>query len=356
MQRPGNERDVRLHAVTPYGRHGGSSRVRVHEWADRMPGAVQVHPYAGLNRAEPRTLLRHPVRVARAEASLRVLAASRPRRVALHREASPLSRGGLEAALVRSATFSVYDIDDALYADTGEGPFHRRLAPKSAKLATALRMVDRVVAGNDTLANWAADHHREVVVIPSCVDPAAYTPKTEFGLGARPRIGWIGSWSTEQYLHGIASALLVLHERLGARLVVLGSPSGRPGRLEPMVDRIPWSLSAQRDELARFDVGIMPLADTPYTRGKCGYKLLQYLAAGVPAVASPVGVNAQILARAGMPSASTPEEWLVVLTALLEGSAAERGALGARGRQVVSDHYSFSAWHDRWRSAMFLDQ
>jgi glycosyltransferase involved in cell wall biosynthesis len=293
--------------------------------------------------------------VLHAERSLRQVVSSRPLRVLVHREASPLSRGHLEAALVRSAALSVYDFDDALYSDIGGGPLYRRLAPKAQKVATVLKTVDRVVAGNDTLANWASDRHRDVVVIPSCVDPDAYRAKSDFTIGGGPRIGWIGSWSTEQHLQVISPALLALHDRLGARLVLVGSPAGRLVGLEHMIDRIPWSLSAQREELARFDVGIMPLADTPYTRGKSGYKLLQYLAAGVPAVASPVGVNADILARAGMPAATTDQEWHEALTALIDEPAEHREALGARGRQMVTDHYSFSAWHDRWRDAMFLD-
>src|SRR3954447_15236915 len=127
--------DPGLHAVTPYGPRGGSSRVRVHEWAGRVPDAIVVHPYAGLDGAGPGTLLRHSARVIGAEASLRRLAASRPRRLLLHREASPLSRGRLESALTRSAAVAVYDFDDALYSDAGDGPFYRRLAPKAAKVA-----------------------------------------------------------------------------------------------------------------------------------------------------------------------------------------------------------------------------
>ena len=349
------EIEVALHAVTPYGRGAGSSRVRVHEWLDRMPDPTVTHPYAGLSGAGPGTLLRHPVRVAAAERSLRALAAARPARLLLHREASPLSRGALELRLARSAGVAVYDFDDALYSDVGQGPRYRRLAPKGPKVEAALQSVDRVVAGNETLANWAADHHRDVVVIPSCVDPAAYETKQQFSVGATPRIGWIGSWSTEVHLSAIAPALLRLHSRLGARLVVVGAPVGRLGDLERMAERIPWSPAAQRRELARFDVGLMPLVDDVYARGKCGYKLLQYLAAAVPSVASPVGVNAQILQRAGLPAATTVEEWEDAVTHLLELPEADRARLGVRARAMVEDQYSFAAWHDRWRDAMFLD-
>jgi glycosyltransferase involved in cell wall biosynthesis len=327
----------------------------VHEWAGRVPDAVVVHPYAGLDGAGPGTLLRHSARVIGAEASLRRLAASRPRRLLLHREASPLSRGRLESALTRSAAVAVYDFDDALYSDTGDGPCYRRLAPKADKVAGVMRTVDRVVAGNDTLANWAADRHRDVVVVPSCVDQDAYRAKSDHSIGARPRIGWIGSWSTEQHLLAIAPALRTLGDRLGARLVVVGAPDGDLGVLQDMVERIPWSPAAQHEALATFDVGVMPLPDTPYTRGKCGYKLLQYLAAGVPAVGSPVGVNSEILARAGAPAPGTTDEWAETLTALIEAPPEHRAALGARGRQVVVDEYSYDAWHDRWRAAVFLD-
>jgi glycosyltransferase involved in cell wall biosynthesis len=222
-------------------------------------------------------------------------------------------------------------------------------------VAAVLRRVDRVVAGNVTLANWAADHHSDVVVIPSCVDPAAYDTKTDYTVRGSPRIGWIGSWSTERDLLAIAPVLRGLHERRGARLVLVGSPTGRLDGLEDMVERIPWSPTAQRTLLAGFDVGVMPLRDSPYARGKCGYKLLQYLAAGVPSVASPVGVNTEILHRAGMPAPVDGDEWTDALTAVLDAPVAQRAALGARGRQAVTDHYSFSAWRDRWRAAVFLD-
>jgi glycosyltransferase involved in cell wall biosynthesis len=246
----------------------------------------------------------------------------------------------------------VYDFDDALYADTGSGPLYRRLAPKAAKAEGVLQVVDRVVAGNDTLAEWASARHRDVVVIPSCVDPSAYRVKTDFAVAARPRLGWVGSWSTEPHLRRIAAPLLHLHERLGARLVLIGPRTGDLGELEAMVDRVPWSPAAQHEGVARFDVGLMPLPDDPYSRGKCGYKLLQYLAAGVPAVASPVGVNRQVLQRAGLPGATTDAEWLEAVTQLLEMAEADRRVLGERGRRVVQEHYSFDAWRERWRAAV----
>lgn len=272
----------------------------------------------------------------------------------VHREASPLSRGGLESRLLRSAELAVYDFDDALQCDTGEGPLYRRLAPKSSKALLAVRSADRVIVGNDVLADWAATHNRHVVVIPSCVDLADYDMKSDFRVADPPRLGWIGSSSTEAHLQSISETLLRLHAETGARLTVIGAARRGLGRLEQIIDRVPWSIAAQRHEPARFDIGLMPLDDTCYARGKCGYKLLQYLAAGVVAVASPVGVNAQILERAGLPAATTAADWTDALRHLLDMTASSRADLGARARDTVATHYSFDAWQHTWRAVMGL--
>jgi glycosyltransferase involved in cell wall biosynthesis len=343
-----------VHIVTPYGRGAGSSRVRVFEWTDRVVDRVEIHPYAGLAGASPEDLVRHSVRVGRAERSLRALAVSRPAGLLIHREASPLSRGGLEERLLGSAGFGVYELDDALYTDVGDGPRYRRLAPKGPKATVAARLADRVIAGNATLANWASDHNRDVVLIPSCVDPASYELKSRYEVGDPPVLGWIGSWSTEIHVASIGKALLRLHRDLGARLRIVGITRRGLGELEVMIDRIPWSVEHQRTETARFDVGIMPLRDDPYARGKCAYKLLQYMAAGVPAVGTPVGMNAEVLAAAGLPAVVTVDDWYDAIRRLLEMPAEAREAAGRAAYDVVRTRYSFDVWRDTWRRATGL--
>src|SRR5437867_11876451 len=117
-----------LHAVTPYGRMGGSSRVRVHEWIDRTSASCSVSDYIGHRNASPGYLAGHAREVAGAERVLRRLAAVAPSRLLLHRAASPLSRGGLERRPLRSAGFAVYDLDDALHEDPGTGGVLQRWA------------------------------------------------------------------------------------------------------------------------------------------------------------------------------------------------------------------------------------
>ena len=343
-----------IYAVTPYGRDGPSSRVRVFEWLDRIAEPRVVSSYISHRNASPSELARHPIAVAAAERRLRWIAAQGPERLLLHREASPLSRGALERRLLSSSAFSIYDFDDALQWDWGAGGRLRRIAPKAPKALVAAQTADRVVAGNPQLADWAADHNRDVVMIPSCVDPARYRRKTDYVVGDPPRLGWIGSADNEVYLNLVAPALQEVHRRTGARLTLIGTTRPRLGALEAMIDRVAWSESGQYALLSELDVGLAPVPDELYERGKSGYKLLQYAAAGTPLVASPVGVNREILSAFGMPAAEGADEWLDAVLDLITRPAQARERLGNRAREVTELEYSFDSLLPRWRAAMGL--
>lgn len=278
-----------------------------------------------------------------------------PRRLLLHREASPLSRGQLERSLLMRSEFAVYDFDDALQWDWGSGNLVRRLAPKAPKAHLAVQHADRVIAGNPVLADWASEHNADVVLIPSCVAPELYREKTDYQVTDPPRLGWIGSPDNEAYLLLIASALREIHRRTGARLTLIGTARQTLGDLETLIDRVPWTEEIQHARLADFDVGIFPLPDEPYTRGKCAYKLLQYAAAGVPAVASPIGVNRQILSQLGMPAAGGDDEWVDAVLDLLTRANEARASLGRTAREVVEAHYSYTAWLSHWKQAVEID-
>jgi glycosyltransferase involved in cell wall biosynthesis len=340
-----------IHVVTPYGRQGPSSRVRVFEWLDRVSAPVQLSSYVSHRNASPSHLARRPVAVLTAERCLRQMASRGSERLLLHREASPLSRGGLERRLLLRAEFGVYDFDDALQSDSGAGGLYRRWAPKAAKALIAVQGADRVIAGNPVLAEWASEYNRDVVVIPSCVAPASYRQKSDYAVGDPPRLGWIGSADNEVYLLAIAEALREVHRQTGARLTLLGTTKPRLGDLEGVIDRVQWSEVAQHAMLADFDLGLGPVPDEPYTRGKSGYKLLQYAAAGTPMVASPVGVNEQILAQTSMPAARDSSEWTDAILDHLTRPADGRAAAGRHARGVVQAQYSFDAWLARWQDA-----
>ncbi|MET7484935.1 glycosyltransferase [Streptomyces sp. NPDC005538] len=348
------DRHLERCAVTPYGRGAGSSRVRVFAWLDRVGADFTVGSYLSLPDASVSRLVRRPVSLAQAELRLAAIAHARPRRLLLHREASPLSRGWWERRLLTGAEFGVYDFDDALQWDLGEGGLARRLAPKAGKAYVAVRHADRVIAGNTVLADWASRYHHDVVVIPSCVALEDYTSKTSYALHDPPRLGWIGSPDNEACLLLISEALTEIHRRTGARVTLVGTTTPSLGGLERLIDRIAWSPDSQRTALAGMDIGLMPLRATAYSLGKCGYKLLQYAAAGLPAVATPLGVNADLLSEFGMPAARTQDDWTSAILDLTDSSAAGRQRLGRAARGITGRRYSYDAWLPRWVSALEL--
>lgn len=341
-------------AVTPYGRGAGSSRVRVFAWLDRVGLDFTVGSYLSQPDASASRLVRHPVSLARAELRLGTLVRARPRRLLLHREASPLSRGWWERRLLTSAEFAVYDFDDALQWDRGGGGLVRRLAPKSEKARVAVGCADRVIAGNSVLADWASPLNPDVVVIPSCVALEDYTSKASYTLHDPPRIGWIGSPHNEPYLLLIADALREIHRRTGARLTLVGTTVPSLGDLESFIDRVAWNPDTQRVALATMDIGLMPLPTTSYSLGKCGYKLLQYAAAGLPAVASPLGINAELLEWFGLPGPRTQDEWITAILGLIHEPTSARERLGRAAREVVGRRYSYDVWLPQWAAALEL--
>src|SRR5262249_25959497 len=139
-----------------------------------------------------------------------------------------------------------------------------------------------------------------------------------------PRLGWIGSANNEAYLDLIAPALNEVHRRTGARITMIATTRRWLGDLENMIDRIPWSERTQHETLAEFDVGLFPVPNDVYSHGKCGYKLLQYAAAGLPAVATPLGVNEELLAQLEMPAAADDAEWVDGILDLLTRSSESR--------------------------------
>jgi glycosyltransferase involved in cell wall biosynthesis len=270
--------------------------------------------------------------------------------VILSREASPLSFGGIEARLLRAAAHGVYDFDDALYAGYPGGAlaWARHI---DVVWRRSVRAADVVIAGNDLLADHASALASRVVVVPSCVEPADYLVKQSYAVDT-PTLVWLGSPSTEPQLDLIREPLLAVHERLGARLRLISAGQRSHGELDRMIDRVAWTPEGVAPALAGADVGIMPLEDVEWTRGKCGYKLLQYGAAALPVVGSAVGVNVEVLQRLGGTAVRTPAEWRDALLALFQASDAERERAGHSALAGVTRHYSFAAWAQTWKAAI----
>lgn len=342
-------------AVARYGATGASARVRLHDWFAHCGIRPEYWDYLGGSNNRLRTLLRQAPQVAKEEFRLR---RSTPmvagRTLVLSRGASPFSSGALEHDLLVRAGHAVYDFDDAIFA-ASPSRLSRRLWSENKVWDRCLEAADIVIAGSEFLAEVASSVRRDVVMIPSCVEPESYVRKRDYDISGSPRAVWIGSPSTEQFLINIADDLLLLNRRSGMRLKVISSGNRSLGALDTIVDRVDWSASSFSREIADADFGLMPLPDTEFERGKCAYKLLQYGACGLPLAGSPVGANVQALARLqGVSVVASRHAWVDAITSLLEASPKTRAELGGAGREGVEQHYSYAQWAPTWLKATGL--
>ncbi len=232
----------------------------------------------------------------------------------------------------------VFDYDDAiLFRDSGDKRgFHswqRRL-----RFRRMVRGARGVIAGNDYLADWARRDNPNVTVIPTCVELGGYPVQAALA-EKPPTMGWIGTRANLMYLDAIGSALSrVGRGPLHPPLKIVSDAFIEIPGLE--VIHKDWALAEEADDVMSFGVGLMPLPDDPWTRGKCALKILQYMAGGVAVVCSPVGANRQVV-RDGENGyfARTPDEWVARLVELLSDEAT-RARFARAGRRTVEQGYS----------------
>ncbi|MFW6116165.1 MAG: glycosyltransferase family 4 protein [bacterium] len=223
----------------------------------------------------------------------------------------------------------VYSYDDALYVHWPTTTQHR------------IELADAVLTGNEKLAEYARRFNSSVHVIESGVDTDGYYPeKPSYRLRNPPIIGWVGNPSNLRHLRLLEIPLKRLSLEADFRLRVVSSRPYEPAVSGLPIEFVPWALEREIENLMEFDIGVMPLHDSEYARGKEGYKLKQYMACGLPAVASPVGYNRKIVTdgQTGY-LAATAEEWVLKLGRLLADTN-ERERLGRNGRDFVVEHYS----------------
>jgi len=246
----------------------------------------------------------------------------------------------LFAALSRAR---IFDVDDAIYVRKP-----RRLGdPVNAsiwrrrKFAATCRIADVVAAGNDVLAGVARRSAREVAVLPTSIDTSAY-PRSAPPGGA-PAIVWIGSPENLIYLEMIRPALARLAARHpGLRLRIICSHF--PEWPEIAMERIAWNSRTEAAALAAGHIGVMPLTDDEWARGKCAFKLLQYMAAALPCVASPVGANTEaVIDGVTGYHARDDREWEQALERLIV-SPGLRASMGAAGLARVEERFSMRAY------------
>jgi glycosyltransferase involved in cell wall biosynthesis len=241
----------------------------------------------------------------------------------------------------------VVDMDDAFFHRYDAHPNRIVRAVLGNKFAPFLSRVAGCTAGNAYLHDYMSGYCDNTIILPTVVDTNIYKPReTSPHNDGKPVIGWLGSPTTWQNVAPIVPVIL----RSDAHFHVIGANGGAP--IESGITSIAWSEAGEVPELQKMDVGIMPLIDLPFQRGKCGYKLIQYMACGIPVVASPVGVNSEIVSHGenGL-LASSDEEWTEALNTLLS-DASLRQKMGKMGRSIVEERYSLKV--QQVRLANFL--
>jgi len=257
----------------------------------------------------------------------------------LHREAALLGPAVFERLIHRSGVPIVFDFDDAIFLSY-KSPSNGYLSylKFAGKTKTNCRLAAHVMVGNPYLAEYARQFNQNVSIIPTTIDTDKYKPVNIEDSSGPIVIGWTGSHSTVQHLDTLRSALAKLAQRESIRLRVIGTPNYQIEGVE--FETIMWRSETEVEDLSAVDIGIMPLPDDNWARGKCGAKALQFMAMGIPTVCSPVGVNTDIIQdnENGL-IANSEDEWIEKLSLLIR-SRELRARLGKAGRQTIEQRFS----------------
>lgn len=246
----------------------------------------------------------------------------------------PLVRYGTIALemLVTRWRPSIFDMDDAL--------FHNAFGLEGIQIRRIVDRVRHVIVGNSYLADFV-NRPEKTTIIPTVVDTDRYQPRPD--PDGQFTIGWTGISSNLRELDLIAKPLARVLAETKGKLLIVADRCDVPWLKKLPMEFVRWSPQTEVDALSRVHVGIMPLVDRPYNRGKCGFKLIQYMARGIPVVATPLGANAEIV-RDGVDGwhARSPERWVEALIEMARNPE-RRQRSGIVARERIEQHYSIDA-------------
>ncbi|GCC52041.1 glycosyltransferase family 1 protein [Chryseotalea sanaruensis] len=274
--------------------------------------------------------------------------------VFIHREASPLGPPLFEWIIGKVLKKKIiYDFDDAIWlTDKPKETLLERFVKSRSKVGQICSWSYKISCGNDYLANYAKQFNANVLVNPTTIDTERL--KTSTLVKKNPHnenivIGWTGSHTTLKYLESIANILFRIEQQfVNVSFLVIANR-------EPILNLknlkfIQWKEETEIEDLSQIDIGLMPLPDDEWTKGKCGFKALQYMSLGIPAVASPVGVNTTIIQHSTNGYlAKTDKEWFETLSELIEKREL-RDLLGLRSIKTVEMYYSVNSNKERFLS------
>ena len=258
--------------------------------------------------------------------------------VYVFREAALLGPAFFERLVGQTGVPMVFDFDDAIFVSY-RSPSNGYLSylKFAGKTKSICRIAAHVMVGNPYLAEYARQVNNKVTVVPTTIDTTKYQPLPRRQSDI-PVIGWTGSYSTVQHLNTLRGALQKLAKLHLYRLRVIGTPAYQIDGVD--VEAMIWKSGTELEDLSHIDIGVMPLPNDAWSKGKCGLKALQFMALGIPTICSPVGVNTDIIKdnQNGL-LADSEDEWVEKMSQLIK-SVEMRERLGEAGRQTVEERYS----------------
>ncbi len=255
--------------------------------------------------------------------------------IIIHCELIPYIPGWIELLLIRKPY--IYDFDDAFYLKY-HNVFNQRSFPfLKNKFNTIIKGAAAVTAGSKVLALYATKYNSKTLYLPTVVDTKRYRVDKNLKINDYFIIGWIGSPSTGPYLDILIKPLTLLSKEIKIKLVVVGAKSPKISNIT--IEEVEWDVNTEINIINSFDVGVMPLPDNNWAKGKCAFKIIQYMACGVPVIASPVGANVDVVDRECGFLASTSEEWVSSIRQIYYDKSIGI-KMGKSGRMRVEKLYS----------------
>ena len=262
--------------------------------------------------------------------------------VFIHREAYPIGSVFFETILTLLRKPFIFDFDDAIFLSS-ISPSNNFIInyKKPQKVAEIIKRCNYVIAGNKYLADFALNYNHFVSVVPTPIDTDKYRAKADRNED-KITIGWIGSITTLNFLNSMSNVFIQLTKQFpDIQFKVVGGKFSVDG-LTNIISK-PWSIDEELEDLRTFDIGIMPMPDNKWTRGKCGFKAIVYMCMGIPCICSPVGFNSEIIIN-GVNGflADMDNEWIDRLSLLIKDSEL-RKRIGYAARTIVEEKYSVKA-------------
>ena len=331
---------MRVTAFTRYARAAASTRQRVLQYLPALAAAGIEVDYRPLlpdayieSLATGRRFSKAAIARSYARRIGQLLAAGDSDVLWIYGELFPFLPAAFERLAFRSGKPVVYDFDDAFFLQYESSQLLR------GKLDGLIAGAAACCCGNELLRTYAARLNDHALVLPTVVDTDAYVPAPKRPAGP-VTIGWIGSPSTWQYVQPLLPVLGELCDGASARMLAVGAGVAAGKDLFPSLELRAWSEEGEIASVQDMDIGIMPIPNDAWARGKSGYKLVQYMACGLPVVASPVGVNAQMVSAGENGFLATSlDEWREALARLI-GDSSLRAAMGRAGRERAVQSYS----------------